>query len=82
VCATGVVHTDIVRSIRYLPNPVPSRNQNGHGLWLQSVAAMPDPTTRSSPETRFREPFDKLRASSGAPASVTWLSCLENTLIF
>src|ERR1700692_3494510 len=25
VCATGAVHTDIFRSIRYLPNPVPGR---------------------------------------------------------
>ena len=53
MCATGAVHTDIFRSIRYLPTPVPSRNQNGRGLWLQSAAAMPDPTTRSSkPVTR------------------------------
>lgn len=47
MCATGAVHTEIFRSIRCLPNPVPSRHQNGHGLWLQSVAAMPDPTTMS-----------------------------------
>jgi hypothetical protein len=53
VCATGAMHTDIFRSIRYLPNPVPSRNRNGRGLWLQSAAAMTDPTTRSSkPVTR------------------------------
>jgi hypothetical protein len=27
VCATGAVHTDIFRSIRYLPNPVPSSHR-------------------------------------------------------
>jgi len=37
VRATRAVHTGIFRTIRYLANPVPSRKQNGRGLWLQNA---------------------------------------------
>jgi len=44
VCATGAVHTDIFRSIRYLPNPVPIR-------W-----SMPRPTgSQFRPLSRLRK---------------------------
>ncbi len=93
MCATGAVHTDMFRSSRYLPNPVPSRNQHQHGrgLWLQSAVAMPDPTTRSSKpgastllksQTYLGVQYRRLRSKPGTPKAITAMAHRSARLVY
>jgi len=79
VCATGAVHSDIFRSIRYLPNPVPSRNQNGRGLCLQSAVAA---AFTNSPNPRAKSSLSAFaRSSCSAPDGSTpyWRPATKDT---
>src|SRR6266403_5806386 len=55
VCATGAVHTDIFRSIRYLPNPVPRGALNpSRGQSARTRTYRPIEITRAAKRRRWR----------------------------